>query len=299
MQYGDQGHEVRALQRALIAKGYDLPRFGVDSDFGQETLMALQRFAKDRGIAWDPDDPVPAALLVALELEDERVEVIAPTSDAVDLEGVKLYDLRREQSDPHPKSKRDRSGKTVRRTPAAIDSIVLHQTGVRFSASSTERLAARALGVACHAMAFRDGFLVWPVEPLWYIHHADRLNARSLGLEVEGVYPGQISSKTRPVGETPLTDEVVHAARMGIKLLVEEGRRCGCPIKYIFAHRQCDSWRRADPGEGLWRRVVVEYAVPELKLVAQQADRFPHPKGATRKGKSIPTRWDPKGVGKY
>jgi hypothetical protein len=299
MQYGDQGHEVRALQRALIAKGYDLPRFGVDSDFGQETLMALQRFATDRGIAWNPDDPVPAALLDALELEDERVEVIAPTGDTVDLEGVKLYDLRREQSDPHPKSKRDRGGKTVRRTPAAIDSIVLHQTGVRFGAPDTDRLAARALGVACHAMAFREGFLAWPVEPLWYIHHADRLNARSLGLEVEGVYPGLIDGKTRAVDETPLTNEVVHAARMGIKLLVEEGRRCGCPIKYIFAHRQCDSWRRADPGEGLWRRVVVEYAVPELQLVAQPGDRFPHPKGATRKGKTIPTRWDPKGVGKY
>ena len=299
MRYGDEGHEVRALQRALIARGYDLPRYGVDSDFGQETLMVLQRFAKDREIAYDPELDVPPALLDALGLEDERVEVIAPTSDTVDLEGVTLYDLRSEQSDPHPKSKRDRNGKTVRRTPAAIDAIVLHQTAVRFGAASKQKLPRRALNVACHAMAFLDGFLVWPVEPLWYIHHADRLNARSLGLEVDGVYPGLIGGKTGAQKETPLTDEVIKAARMGIKLLVEEGRRRGCPIKYIFAHRQCDSWRRADPGEGLWRRVVLEYAVPELQLVAQPRETFPHPKGPTRRGKSIPTRWDPNGDGKY
>lgn len=299
MRYGDQGQEVRALQRALVGKDYELPRFGIDSDFGQETLMALQRFAKDRGIVWDPDDEVSAALLDALGLEDERVEVVAPTSDTVDLEGVTLYDLRSEQSDPHPKSKRDHNGKTVRRIPAAIDSIVLHQTGVKFGAASTELLSRRALDVACHAMAFHDGFLVWPVEPLWYINHADRLNARSLGLEVDGNYPGLVGRKPRTGTETPLTNAVVNAARVGIKLLVEEGRRRGCPIKYIFAHRQCDSWRRADPGEGLWRRVVLEYAIPELKLVALPAQTFPHRTGAARKGMAIPGNWDPNGVGKY
>jgi hypothetical protein len=299
VRYGDQGDEVRALQRALIAKGYELSRYGVDSDFGQETLMMLQRFAKQRRIAWDPDHELPAALLDALGLDEERVEVIAPSSATLDLEGVKLYDLRGEQSDPHPKSKRDRSGKTVRRSPAAIDSIVLHQTAVRFGAPSTPALAKRALGVACHAMAFSKGFLVWPVDPLWYIHHADRLNARSLGLEVEGVYPGLIGGETGSAKETPLTKAVIDAARMGVKLLVEEGRRRGCPIKYIFAHRQCDAWRRADPGEGLWRRVVVEYAIPKLKLVAQPAEVFPHPTGRARTGKTIPTRWDPNGVGDY
>lgn len=298
MRYGDRGSEVRALQRALLANDYGLPRHGADGEFGQETLMALQRFARDHCIPYNPNQDVPPALLDALGLADERVEVTS-TRDTVDLEGVTLYDLRSERSDPHPKSKHDRGGKTVRRTPAEIDAIVLHQTGVEFSASSEDKLPRRALNVACHAMAFRAGFLVWPVDPLWYIHHADRLNARSLGLEIEGIYPGVIGGKTSTGRETPLTDEFIKTARMGIKLLVEEGRRLGCPIKYIYAHRQCDSWRRADPGEGLWRALVVEYAVPKLELIPQPAIRFAHPKGSSRRGKSIPTRWDPNGVGEY
>lgn len=299
MRYGDQGHEVRALQRALIGKGYDLPKFGVDSDFGQETRIALERFAQDQRIAWNSDQEVPAALLDALGLEEERVEVIPPSSDDVDLGGITLHDLHGARTDPHPKSKRDRHGKTVRRTPAGIDAIVLHQTAVRFSAASDELLARRALDVACHAMAFYPGFVVWAADPLWYIYHADRLNARSVGLEVEGNYPGLVGGKIGSGEETPLTDAVVKAARMGVKLLVEEGRRAGCPIKYIYGHRQCDSWRRADPGEGLWRKVVLEYAVPELKLVARPTETFPHPKGQSRNGKSIPTRWDPNGAGSY
>lgn len=298
MRYTDQGQEVRALQRALVAKGYDLPRFGIDSDFGQETRTALERFVADHGLTWNPAEEVPSAVLEALGLEDEVVEVTPPSGDVLDLGAVKLYDLRSEQQDPHPKFKQYK-GKTVRRTPASIDAIVLHQTAVGFSAANEDALARRALGVACHAMAFRPGFLVWSTDLLWYVHHADRLNARSLGLEVDGNYPGLVGGKVASGKETKLTDEVIEAARMGVKLLVEEGRRLGCPIKFIYAHRQCDSWRRADPGEGLWKRVALEYAVPELGLIARQNETFSHPKGGTRTGLTIPRRWDPSGAGNY
>ncbi len=298
MRYGDQGREVRDLQRALIAKGCELPVYGADGDFGQETRVALERFATTKGIAWSADDEVPEALIAALESTPEVVEVIGPSSADLDLEGVELYDLRSEQSDPHPKSKRDRQGKTVRREPASIDSIVLHQTGSGF-AGEGEQLARRSLRVACHAMAFRAGFVAWPADPTWYVYHADRLNSCSLGLEVDGNYPGLLGGHVSHGDETKLTDELVFAARMGIKLLVEEGRRAGCPIKYIYAHRQSDSWRRADPGEGLWRRVVLEYAVPTLQLVAEQSRSFTHPKGSSRHGKPVPSSWDPAGVGRY
>lgn len=40
---GSKGAEVAALQRALIAEGFALPKFGVDGDFGKETLAALQQ----------------------------------------------------------------------------------------------------------------------------------------------------------------------------------------------------------------------------------------------------------------
>lgn len=301
MRVGDQGPEVQELQLALLARGYKLPRFGADGDFGRETRAALVRFASDHGLSWVTSDEVPDALLDALGVADEPD--VPACSAELNLEGVELYDLRDEQVDPHPKGKIGGDGKTVRRSPAAIDSVMLHQTAVRFGqlpgTTGDLALARRSLRVACHAMAFYSGFVAWPVDPLWYIHHGNRANGRSLGLEVDGNYPGLIGGKVRTGTETPLTDEVVKAARMGVKLLVEEGRRAGCPIRFIYAHRQFDSWRRADPGEGLWRRVALEYAVPELGLIPCQGESFRHPKGVLRHGKPVPERWDPDGVGRY
>lgn len=300
MRIGDQGPEVQELQIALLSRGYRLPRYGADGDFGRETRAALVRFAVDHGVGWGNDEDVPEELLEALGVDEPDV----PACDGdIDLEGVKLYDLRHEQVDPHPKGKTGPDGRTVRRSSKAIDSIVLHQTAVRFArprgTTDDLALARRSLRVACHAMAFYQGFVAWPADLHAYIHHANRANGRSLGLEVDGNYPGLIGGKVRTGTETPLTDAVVHAARMGVKLLVEEGRRVGMPIRRIYAHRQFDSWRRADPGEGLWRRVVLEYAVPELGLIPYQAESFGHPKGFLRHGKRIPKRWDPDGVGSY
>lgn len=298
MKQGDHGDDVRRLQRALVARGFDLPRYGCDGDFGRETTAALRRFAQSKRYPWAPSEAVPDELLELLGIDDDD-DPIPPCIDELDLEGVKIYDLRDECPAAHPKS-RVRGGKTVMRGPAGVDSIVLHQTAVRFGGSPELKLARRSLRVACHVMAFYDGFVAWPVDLRAYIYHADRLNSRSLGLEVDGNYPGLIGGKVYRGTETPMTDTVVHAARMGVKLLVEEGRRAGMPIRYIFAHRQADAWRRADPGQGLYQRVVLEYAVPELGLEARPSETFRHPKTSARDGWPVPREWDAdRGVGDY
>jgi hypothetical protein len=306
VQVGDRGEHVRRLQLALEREGFDLPRYGADGDFGEETKRALLSFAVVRGLAWRSAEPVPEALLDALgcgEVPDEPPAPARVDVSALDLGGVELFDLRGEQSNPHPKSKRGHDGATIVRSPASIDAIVLHQTATDFSPprgqSGPLALARRSLGVACHAMAFRDGFVTLPAEPLWYLHHADRLNARSLGLEVEGNYPGLVGRKVAQGKPTELTEQTIEAARAGVKLLVEVARAVGCPVRYIFAHRQTDSWRTADPGEALWRAVVLDYAVPVLGLETRPSDWFAHHKGKTRNGKPIPAQWDPAGVGKY
>ena len=47
---GSKGPEVVLVQELLLKAGYQLPKFGADGDFGNETLQALQQFQNDKNI---------------------------------------------------------------------------------------------------------------------------------------------------------------------------------------------------------------------------------------------------------
>lgn len=298
VRYNDSGEAVARLQRALVERGYDLPRHGIDGHLGDEGWEALQRFAEDEGIPWQPE--VPASVLVALERPLQRSTTPPVTRPTPKLDGIRFYDLRDRCSDPHCKSKTI-DGKSVRRRAASIRAITIHQTAVEFGVAPYQLLAAggdrelalarRAHDVACHALAFREGFVSLPVPLRWYVYHGNELNAHSLGLEIEGNYPGVAGGSTangKPASE--LTPTVVESARAALRRLVDEGRNEGCPIEFIHAHRQSSSSRRADPGEALWRAVVLDYAVPVLGLKTE-------PRRIWGTGRPIPKAWDPAGVG--
>lgn len=46
-------NDVKALQQALMALGYSLPKYGADGKWGSETLRALKKFQKDNGLKAD------------------------------------------------------------------------------------------------------------------------------------------------------------------------------------------------------------------------------------------------------
>lgn len=50
---GSKGSYVTLLQTTLINKGYKLSKYGADGDFGSETLNAVKKFQKDRGLVVD------------------------------------------------------------------------------------------------------------------------------------------------------------------------------------------------------------------------------------------------------
>ena len=50
---GSKGASVKELQQLLIKKGYKLPKYGADGDFGNETLEAVKKFQKDKGLTVD------------------------------------------------------------------------------------------------------------------------------------------------------------------------------------------------------------------------------------------------------
>ena len=50
---GNKGDWVAILQQKLILAGYSLPKYGVDRDFGNETLNAVKAFQKANGLTAD------------------------------------------------------------------------------------------------------------------------------------------------------------------------------------------------------------------------------------------------------
>ena len=47
---GDVNSNVIYLQQRLMALGYELPKYGVDGDFGEETFKAVKHFRNDHGL---------------------------------------------------------------------------------------------------------------------------------------------------------------------------------------------------------------------------------------------------------
>lgn len=227
---------------------------------------------------------------------------------------VKHLDLCSEQRNPPPpKTVNGKSvsmvravrGKVVLRDPKTVVGVGIHQTACVFGPSGPSKAGQRhrrALNVPCHALAFRDGTYVTAFPLEWYVHHGNELNAFTLGLEVEGHYPGLPDDPATPIREdirttwkgnpTPFDDLAVETARAALKHLVESGRALGMPIEWIWAHRQSNGAKPSDPGWEIWRHVVLEYGVPVLGLRTQ-------PNQVWRDGRGIPSQWQPGATAKY
>lgn len=283
MKFGEKSERVRAIQKLLNEKGANLV---VDGHLGRRTWSELEDFVFRTNLEWD----------VALSEELVANLLVLGGSSC----GSRWYDLRAE---PVPFNKGNRfkmmAGKVVRRKRSEITGIVLHQTGIEFGVNTRQleeaggdrekALAQRAKGIPTHAVSF-NGFFVknYPLD--FYCYHANALNRTTLGLEVDGKYPGLVADRNR--AHTVLTNDRLEAARSALAWLVEQGRSEGMPIEFIYAHRQSSSTRRADPGEELWVKVVEEFAIPKLDLTP----RYGYVVGS---GNPIPVSWADGGTGSY
>lgn len=50
---GMEGEDVRTMQHLLLANGYELPKYGADGEYGEETENALLLFQEDNGLKAD------------------------------------------------------------------------------------------------------------------------------------------------------------------------------------------------------------------------------------------------------
>ena len=70
---GMSGSDVRELQELLMQLGYDLPRYGADGDYGDETVSAVTAFQRQAGLTADGvyGAQTHAALMAATDVTDE------------------------------------------------------------------------------------------------------------------------------------------------------------------------------------------------------------------------------------
>lgn len=305
MRFNDKGVAVRLLQQRLLDEGYKLPIYGVDGHLGDETWDALQQYAGEQGVRWNPE--VPPEVMKDLFEETTRVEVPAPP--AASAGPVKVFDMQHHRKPTRPPLTatgrpkwRMARGIVVERNPRNVTGVTIHQTATEYGLTDRQidaaggdknlALAHRALNIACHNAAF-EGFYVRTTPLQYYVQHGNGFNASELGLEIAGLYPGVVGGKTwNGRAATKLTEDRIEAARAALADLVTRGRNQGMPIRFLHAHRQSSASRRDDPGEEIWKAVVLEFAVPQLGLKLQQ-------ERVIGDGRPVPKEWDPKGVGSY
>lgn len=74
---GSKGTWVTKAQTMLLNKGYKLPKYGADGDFGAETLEAVKAFQKDWGLT--PDGVIGKATWAMLEQAAEKAATYTVT----------------------------------------------------------------------------------------------------------------------------------------------------------------------------------------------------------------------------
>lgn len=267
----------------------------------------------------------PKLLEIANAIADRfrlETEPLSESTSGGSVSAVQIYDLLKEQDYLYPggkrKTKLDRKGKPVRRDPRKVTHIVLHQTAVEYGVSKQQiaasngdaelALARRFLDVACHIAACRSGFIVLAHDLDVQVNHGNGFNSFSIGIEVDGRYCGIEDDPSTVAREdlqstwgglpTVLTSRTVRAARAAVGYAVTAGRKRGMPLTHIVAHRQSSGQRRSDPGQELYQRVILNWAVPELGLKTEPHLTLPSEKSGP--GRPVPLEWDPEhGLGSY
>lgn len=147
-----------------------------------------------------------------------------------------------------------------------------------------ERMAlhARFWSVAYHWVGLRNGDVLYNNQPSRYTFHGNGANRRGIGVSLEAVLPGR--EEDRRARHDEVDEAFIANGQRLLRLAVNTTREAGAPLTHLTAHRCYSPRRRGDPGEAVWRQIVVPLA-DELGLEVDYGF-------AEAGGRPIPTAWD-------
>jgi N-acetylmuramoyl-L-alanine amidase len=275
---GSQDPYVAIAQQQLIALGYGLSRFGADGVLGDETLSAYGAFLVSLGLR-APSDEFPKSITPtgadALERAFQALSRPGPSVNIID------------ERTKHPH--KGRSVSKPFRKWSEVTAVVLHQT-----ASNLGERPASWYGVPIHFGVTRAGKVIQLYDLTEICNHANGLNGRSVGIEIDGWYAGvdgRPETLWQPKGQTPprkamsLTTAQADAAKATVRWIVDSVTSHGGKVTHIHPHRQSSKDRQSDPGSLIWQAVGL-WAQAEFGLSDGGA------KFTVGDGLRIPKNWD-------
>lgn len=261
MRKGMTGEPVRQLQTMLVRLGYQLPRWGSDGDLGDETLAALAMFLRDhKGADVENRDDV---------VSDNESELVRRIFDNGPMQWPKMptnctfHDLR-------ASAMRD-AYVYGRRTWRDVRVIVAHQTACDMGTKPS-----RYARLGAHFATMQNGDAAWVFSMLDVVAHANGLNPRGVGIEVNGRFAGRNDDprttpdeKLRTTWDDPTTavrelpmdlPQIQVEATWAIgDFIIAEVERHGGRIDAVVPHRCSSSNRQGDPGEENWKRIWLPF----------------------------------------
>lgn len=230
----DNGDEVVELQNALLTLGYNLPKYGADGDLGSESWRAVEKYA---GVDQYPTGhPLPVETTNSI-LEDAKA-ASEPTTEVPKPEGYI-----RIQGDPKD-VKRIRSWKS-------ITGIVIHQTGcdMRNTPDRFEKLDAHFAVLKGHETP-----IVQVQEITAYMYHANEFNRFTVGIEINGHWPGRkrTYNPDKHTADGPDEQQIEDTKKL-ITWICAEVAAHGGKVTHVYVHRQSNNNRISDPGEVCWK----------------------------------------------
>jgi len=260
---------VKRVQERLIELGYNLGKLGPDSVFGDDTDKAVRKFQEDQGLS--VDGIVGPDTLAAMEGEDDSLPKVDYVVDTRNKHGhPRLYA-------PHYSP----------RSWAKINSVVLHQVGVTISDCPS-----RWDSLNAHIGLQRNGLIVFVNDPTDFIWHAQHGSKRSIGIEINGFFPGTYDDFSEVPAERRLTKAQIQAAPRLFDLLQMLFRVNDAIWEFVYLHRQFKDTRRGDPGKEIYET----FALPWMEKLGV-TDGGPDFKSGS--GKPVPKDWNPNYTARY
>ena len=282
-----RGPEVVRLQEILMTLGYDIGSRGPDGEFGPDTANAVQMFQRRYGLI--SDGTVGELETWPLLLDALKAKV----SDHPKAEQVLALVDRREKHDPPGLYRPEKSPRVwTGEGDNVIRGVLLHQTGTIIYDKP------RIFDICnSHIVVLRDGTitLVNPME--WHLEHAGVLSPSTIAIEFHGNMLGVHGDSDTVWNEGADTDDLTEnqlaASEMLFSWLNFQFEKNGGKWEYVYAHRQCNKDRRADPGSEIWSKIGVKWN-EWLGNNAKSSWDF-----TSADGLPIPRQWDPSSTAEY